>query len=593
MALNEQNAITDPVDTDGSTTTFPYNFRITSSDHIKVYRIDKTTRVPTELSPSSYSLTGVGADGGGDVVISPALATGYEIQSARANPYEQETVLKRKGHWNPADIEWQFDVFVMQIQQLASLIDRRVLQLPVGASDTPGEFVATLLEIVSILESSGYGTLENQYSKSLGTVSAGSTASGSIAATTGPAGQRGVVHLVQVTASGSSGAITLTVYQDAAKTQAVYQAVIDQANQVDDNLPWYFEADDSTGTLYYDLTNGTASDTVVSLVLKAQVMATQNYTPELSSLGDGLKLLSGEPTLDLSGDFSFEGSKLAIKPDTSTPARLVRNAGGVGIEGAVATTTDQTIQGRKEFASLAVTQATTSGPPTTGSWTAGQFYLDTDGLMWLCRAGGTPGTWALHGSADGEATASITSVTAATAWEFTLATASSEGELIRARVACPFAVGADDTIPFRVILHSNTDRDGRDACGPEYYGAVRCSYLTTAIAAGNNTLSVNDTYQFEVDDLVLLENASGQIDIGKIVTTDAGAGTITLDEPLQYDHGSGRGVSTVAEMPRIPFWNDDGNPTNRRKAICTVENDHASTAAPFLFLARYRCGGGA
>jgi hypothetical protein len=36
---------------------------------------------------------------------------------------------------------------------------------------------------------------------------------------------------------------------------------------------------------------------------------------------------------------------------------------------------------------------TTAGPPTTGTWDAGDTLQDSTGAWWLCTAGGTPGTW--------------------------------------------------------------------------------------------------------------------------------------------------------------------------------------------------------
>lgn len=36
---------------------------------------------------------------------------------------------------------------------------------------------------------------------------------------------------------------------------------------------------------------------------------------------------------------------------------------------------------------------TSAGKPTTGTWTAGQIYVDSLGVIWVCTAGGTPGVW--------------------------------------------------------------------------------------------------------------------------------------------------------------------------------------------------------
>lgn len=41
---------------------------------------------------------------------------------------------------------------------------------------------------------------------------------------------------------------------------------------------------------------------------------------------------------------------------------------------------------------------TTAGQPTTGTYTAGTIYVDTNGVAWICTVGGTPGTWVTPGS---------------------------------------------------------------------------------------------------------------------------------------------------------------------------------------------------
>lgn len=37
--------------------------------------------------------------------------------------------------------------------------------------------------------------------------------------------------------------------------------------------------------------------------------------------------------------------------------------------------------------------ATLAGPPATGTWRPGDTVTDRNGFLWICTAGGTPGTW--------------------------------------------------------------------------------------------------------------------------------------------------------------------------------------------------------
>ena len=49
--------------------------------------------------------------------------------------------------------------------------------------------------------------------------------------------------------------------------------------------------------------------------------------------------------------------------------------------------------GLTEFLGLAKLTSTT-GAPTSGTWTTGQLIMDSAGVVWACTAGGTPGAWA-------------------------------------------------------------------------------------------------------------------------------------------------------------------------------------------------------
>ena len=49
------------------------------------------------------------------------------------------------------------------------------------------------------------------------------------------------------------------------------------------------------------------------------------------------------------------------------------------------------------FPAASVTIGTTAGPPTTGTWAAGQEWLDTNDVLYVCTVAGTPGTWVRTG----------------------------------------------------------------------------------------------------------------------------------------------------------------------------------------------------
>jgi len=70
-----------------------------------------------------------------------------------------------------------------------------------------------------------------------------------------------------------------------------------------------------------------------------------------------------------------------------------------------------------------VTVLYTSGPPTTGTWFPGALVLDSTDVLWICSAGGSPGTW-VPASSPWLSPVSRSANTAATNGQYIEATAS-------------------------------------------------------------------------------------------------------------------------------------------------------------------------
>lgn len=81
------------------------------------------------------------------------------------------------------------------------------------------------------------------------------------------------------------------------------------------------------------------------------------------------------------GDYS--ASEVANAADLSSASNQV-------FTGAVVA---PSIQANQTGVTGAFVGATNSGAPSTGTWAAGQFVIDKTGAIWVCTAGGTPGTW--------------------------------------------------------------------------------------------------------------------------------------------------------------------------------------------------------
>lgn len=118
----------------GVTVSFPTGLKIYETSHCKVY-------LDGVLQTTGYSVSDLDTESA-TVVFDTAPAGGVVIIVKRIVPYEQETEFE-EDDGNPSDVtERQFDLCVMQSQQLAD-ITSRALVVPIG--DT-----ATSLEVPSI-----------------------------------------------------------------------------------------------------------------------------------------------------------------------------------------------------------------------------------------------------------------------------------------------------------------------------------------------------------------------------------------------------------------------------------------------------------
>lgn len=110
----------------GSATVFPYGFPILSASHLAVIYTN-AAGAETTLSPSEYSVTGIGSRAGGSVTYmrsgSP-IASGTRLTLVRTVPYTQTTVLSNQGGYYPEVVEARFDLIAMAMQQLAEIVGR-------------------------------------------------------------------------------------------------------------------------------------------------------------------------------------------------------------------------------------------------------------------------------------------------------------------------------------------------------------------------------------------------------------------------------------------------------------------------------------
>ncbi|TBR30209.1 MAG: hypothetical protein EPO10_04035 [Reyranella sp.] len=110
----------------GSATVFPYGFPILSASHLSVIYTN-AAGAETTLSPSEYSVTGIGARAGGSVTYTRSgspIASGTKLTILRTVPYTQTTVLSNQGGYYPEVVEARLDLITMAMQQLAEIVGR-------------------------------------------------------------------------------------------------------------------------------------------------------------------------------------------------------------------------------------------------------------------------------------------------------------------------------------------------------------------------------------------------------------------------------------------------------------------------------------
>lgn len=128
MTVSSEINKSGPYTGNGVTTVFAYGFRILDASHIEVIRTEGG--IDTTVSPSSYSVSGVGSDSG-NVVFSVAPASGQSITIIRNVPFTQSTDLENQGAYYAETIEQSLDLAAMRDQQLAEELSRAV-KVPVG-----------------------------------------------------------------------------------------------------------------------------------------------------------------------------------------------------------------------------------------------------------------------------------------------------------------------------------------------------------------------------------------------------------------------------------------------------------------------------
>jgi hypothetical protein len=128
MTIANEAARTGPYNGNGATTVFAYDFKVTDAAHL-VVTLTSTAGVETVQSITThYTVSGVGSEGGGNITMGTAPATGEQLTVTRDVTKTQGVDLQNRGSFLPATIETAFDKLTQITQDLAEQLRRAVKQ---------------------------------------------------------------------------------------------------------------------------------------------------------------------------------------------------------------------------------------------------------------------------------------------------------------------------------------------------------------------------------------------------------------------------------------------------------------------------------
>jgi len=127
MTITAQTSKTGPYSGNGTTTVFSYTFEVQDEAHlvIDILEADGATNTRAILN-TDYTVTGVGASGGGTVVMLSAPAIGQQLTISRAVPLDQEVDLENRRSVAPEVLEDAFDKLTQISQDQQQQLDRTI-----------------------------------------------------------------------------------------------------------------------------------------------------------------------------------------------------------------------------------------------------------------------------------------------------------------------------------------------------------------------------------------------------------------------------------------------------------------------------------
>ncbi len=139
MTISSSVAKSGPYNGNGATTSFSYGFKIIDESHVQVILTDSDGIETVQTIATDYTVTGVGVDGGGNVSMVVAPATGELLTLKLDVPLTQEVDLENQGAFFAETIESALDKVTQIVLQQQEVLDRCV-QVDISSGDDPADF---------------------------------------------------------------------------------------------------------------------------------------------------------------------------------------------------------------------------------------------------------------------------------------------------------------------------------------------------------------------------------------------------------------------------------------------------------------------
>lgn len=114
----------------------PYTWKINAKTELLVTKVTDATGAEQTLTVDvDYTVTGIGSESGGNVVINPALPSGFSLVITPNVQYKQDADFTNQNSVPPAEVESALDKLSVQIKQMAE-IQTRTVTVKVGLTPT-------------------------------------------------------------------------------------------------------------------------------------------------------------------------------------------------------------------------------------------------------------------------------------------------------------------------------------------------------------------------------------------------------------------------------------------------------------------------